>query len=117
MCGKNFLESALTAGLGVQDGDNIIFGSSLQPIPELPVEDGALEEDNGDEAGRDEPSATDEPKHELAPSRALFGTIVPNQARSRSSERSVAVNIEVNSSTDTEKLENNLKVLRSFGLL
>jgi len=112
-CAGLFMESAVSAGLATVDGDTIV----LAPASEVSVKEGEASE------GKDTTVIGAEPEPEQgaeppAPA-ASQGTVTPEAVTGDSGGRrvGVAVTINVDSSSDPEKLEKQLKLLRQFGVI
>jgi len=104
----------VTAGLGTIDGDSIKL-AKLGTLPTAPVTDavadektGELEDDpetEGVEQEAQEPDGEDDLDEEL------------QAQRTGRNKGAVTVNLAVDSSSDPDKLEKQLKLLKKFGLL
>lgn len=110
MCVKLFVDSAVTAGLATQNGENLAL---------LRIE-GATSP-----AGKAEPppSAEDSPASEENDSDGGFGQDGPNPPGPNginggmTGRAVINVNVTLDSSLDTEKLEKQLKLLRRYGAI
>ena len=113
-CVGVFVESAATSGLGTTDGDSIKLAKvGALPIdhvavPEISEEAAEIEVDpvtDGSEKETQEPGGQDDLDEEPEPQRSGRG------------KGGVTVNLAVDSSSDPDKLEKQLKLLKKFGLL
>jgi len=117
-CAQIFIDSAITSGLGTLSAENLalinagaIATLASAPAPSLP--DGNEPEEQAEETEKEQVLGEAEEKptlgnHGGTPSR-LHTNGVPNA--------DVRVNLTVDSSSDPDKLEKQLKLLKQFGLL
>jgi hypothetical protein len=113
-CVGVFVESAETAGLATVNGDSIKL-AKLGALPTAPVTDMGISEEtaefelnpvaDGIEEETEEPVGQDDLDEEPAPHK-------PGRSKG-----GVTVNLAVDSSSDPDKLEKQLKLLKKFGLL
>lgn len=109
-CTGIFLESTVTAGLGTMDGDSITLADARSVAAAPAVEN--EEANGGDESELTQPEEQD------------ASQAMPNGAESQEqgqtpnpNKSSVTVNLTVDSSSDPDKLEKQLKLLKQFGLV
>lgn len=118
-CTQLFIESLITAGLGTIDGENVSLSSTgrlnSDASPDQDQNDAVLEGTDEQQNIEVEDSSDQEETRDAAAadSKAKPPATTPNG----SPRPSIAVNIDVDSSSDPEKLEKQLKLLRSFGLV
>jgi hypothetical protein len=112
-CVAVFVESAETAGLAMVDGDSIKL-AKLGTVPTVPVTDMEIREETEIEA---DPMAdgTEEETQEPSGQDDLGEGSEPHKPTG--SKGVVTVNLAVDSSSDPDKLEKQLKLLKKFGLL
>jgi hypothetical protein len=113
-CAQLFIESALTAGLGTASGDSI----SLAKAGSLPPSAGsAASDDVHDEFGEEDAAPGDERAGDkpLAGKNASHGEVV--QSTGQGAKPGVAITLTVDSSSDPDKLEKQLKLLRQYGMI
>ena len=114
-CVEVFVESAETAGLATTDGDSIKLAKIGATLPTPPVTDAETSEETAeieiDPVADDTEEETDEPtgQEELDEE--------PEPHSLGRSKGAVTVNLAVDSSSDPDKLEKQLKLLKKFGLL
>jgi hypothetical protein len=105
-CAQLFIDSAVTAGLGTINDDSIALAASGAAAAAAPEQEereeqpGQLEADEADAAAAAEAAARDERP--------------PDNPAGRSKP---AVSINVDSTSDPDKLEKQLKLLREYGLI
>ena len=112
-CAQIFIDSAVFAGLATVNGDSIsLIQTEAKIVPPLPTgseetDDSDLE-DNGEES-EEMPDAEVDGKQDTKGAGKLAA-----KARQKANAN---LNLTVDSTTDPEKLEKQLKLLRQFGLL
>ncbi|MGD0793241.1 MAG: hypothetical protein ABR920_15850 [Terriglobales bacterium] len=109
-CAQLFIDSAITAEAGTMSGDAVALiaaGAAAAPAAD-PNED---DEAQGPERTEDEAAAT--AKAAAAAKSAAGGNIEP----ARVNKPGLTVNLNVDSSSDPDKLEKQLKLLRDFGVI
>lgn len=116
-CVSLFMESAQHAGLGQIDGDDIAFSSVANGRPSALADNGSLNvpTDVTSDASSSELQADASMQ---SPTSRKASSDVKARAEHTPSGRSVIhVNIDLDSSLDTEKLERQLELLRRFGAI
>jgi hypothetical protein len=104
-CAQFFIESAVTAGLGTMSGDSIVLvnaGAFPEPVADIG------EGENTEDAARAEVEATGAVKAAAA---------AKNAGNTRIEKPGLNVSLNVDSSSDPEKLEKQLKLLREYGVI
>ena len=118
-CAQIFIDGAVHSGLGAMDGDSVALGNltaTTSDVESTEVDDEAQNEntdrseqiDDGSHAGLE----TEETDVELPTDDATNGA-----QPARPAKAGVNLNLNVDSSSDPEKLEKQLKLLKRFGLL
>jgi hypothetical protein len=122
-CAQLFIESAATAGLGTIDGDTVVLakaGGGAPIIQEIAIADAEqtaqlTAEENKRPSETEDPGISGEADHlsvgvddDHAPSSVIGG---------RNARPGVSLNLTVDPSSDPDKLEKQLKLLRQFGLI
>jgi len=112
-CTGIFMESAVTAGLGSMNGDTITLVKAGTVVAPPAAEDEEIDDNNGSEeldvAGTDQAGAALSVK---------TGDGAQEQEKTLTANKSVVtVNLTVDSSSDPDKLEKQLKLLKQFGLV
>jgi hypothetical protein len=117
-CAQIFIDSAITSGLGAASGENLVLinaGAVVTPASATSVADHP-------EAGQGEEHADEEEREEALPEEAhqQQATRVSTPSRTQTDgmpNADVRVSLTVDSSSDPDKLERQLKLLKQFGLL
>jgi hypothetical protein len=112
-CVELFLESAVTAHLGTLDGDSISLVKSGQVVPAS-----AREQADGDEEVQVEEDAAKAAGQPGAPAKSNI--VVPQVRQDDSSpgtKSGLNVTLTVDSSSDPDKLQKQLELLRKFGVI
>jgi len=104
-CVKLFIESVATAGVGTLEGESIVLVQAAAP-PEATGSDGG--------GGDAEAVALVEAEAKAAAERASAGD---RGAQGRVNRPGLAVSINVDSTSDPDKLEKQLKLLRDYGVI
>jgi len=119
-CVRLFVESLVLAGLATQDGDSLslVQSSTIAPVVNGADDDRVATSDGGDVPETDDPAiaglgATDA---EATGSRKNDGG-ESGKGTPRTDKAAVAVNLNVDSSSDPDKLEKQLKLLRQYGVI
>ncbi len=114
-CAELFVDAALTAGLGTLNGDQIALATagSISPSPETGIVDDLLDEDG--EQGKED--HTTEHKGQKMSAGEQGSEIMQGQSARQSPKPGVALNLNVDSSSDPDKLEKQLKLLRRYGMI
>jgi hypothetical protein len=107
-CVKLFSESVVTAGLGTLEGESIVLVRAAAPAPATGNGEG-----DGAEAARREAEAAASVK---AAATAKSGAGIP-AAPPSGNKPGLAVTLNVDSSSDPDKLEKQLKLLRDYGVI
>lgn len=111
-CAQIFMDSAVFAGLGTVTGDSIsLTKSEITVVPPLPADEDTDDSDIDENEGESAESAT----AEVAGKQDSKGVGKP--AAKSGQKAIVNLDLTVDSTTDPEKLEKQLKLLRQFGLL
>jgi hypothetical protein len=114
-CAQLFMSSAVTAGLGTIDGDSISLAKSGETAP---ATESATGEDGGEEIEEQDNGASGEAGTAEAASIESNGRDAgPDKAAPSGAKPGVALNLTVDPSSDPDKLEKQLKLLRQFGLI
>ena len=114
-CAQLFIESAATAGLGKLTGDSIglLTVTETTQAPESPPLDNS--ETNPDQEGTDE--LGDAPESEVSDAEKIGGEPGSGKPSEQSAKPGVALSLTVDSSSDPDKLEKQLKLLREYGII
>jgi hypothetical protein len=119
-CARNFIESLVFAGLGTESNDTVVI-AGIHPSSTSPAPDVSPEEGDGDEPKNAElevPTSGSSSDHQEQPAAAQGQSRAQDGAVGQSSGRSIIhVNLTLDSSLDTEKLEKQLLLLRRFGAI
>ncbi len=116
-CAQLFIDSAVTAGLGTLNGENIaLLNASAVAVPRK--ESAAAQSAEGldeqaEEIGKRELEAAAAEKT----SAAKNGLDAQQRGQGSAPKNAVTVNLAVDSSSDPDKLEKQLKLLKQYGLL
>jgi hypothetical protein len=111
-CAQIFMDSAVFAGLGTVTGDSIsLIKSEVTAVPPLPTDEDTADSDIEENGGESEEPADAEVAAKQDPKAA--GKPVAKSGQ----KANVNLNLTVDSTTDPEKLEKQLKLLRQFGML
>ncbi len=108
-CAQLFIDSAITAGLGTMSGDSIVLvnaGAVVAPTAD-PGEGDNVEEQEGAEPGAAAAEAA------AAAKKGTGNAGLPP----RGNKPGLAVSLNVDSSSDPDKLEKQLKLLREYGVI
>jgi hypothetical protein len=113
-CVVTFIESAVTAGLGTIEGDSVKLAKlgalTTAPVTDEPTGEGTGEiEDDLETEGTEQESQGQGGQDNLDEQ--------PEGSKSGRNKGGVTVNLAVDSSSDPDKLEKQLKLLKKFGLL
>lgn len=110
-CAKIFIDSAITAGLGTVSGDliSLIGAGNLPTKPDLSKGDET--ENNPIDAGLDTKSNVEDTSGEDSNPNGL------EKDRVRKTKPAISVNLTVDPSSDPDKLEKQLKLLRQYGVI
>ena len=118
-CAQIFIDSAITSGLGTASGENLVLvnaGAAAMPAPAGLVADhpeAGLAEEHAEETEKEKELAEEEAHQQKA-----TGGGAPLLRRTDGMPSAgVRVNLTVDSSSDPDKLEKQLKLLKQFGLL
>lgn len=118
-CAQIFIDSAITSGLGAASGENLVLvnaGASTMSAAAAPVVDhseGGKREEHAEETEKEKQLAEEEARRE----EATRDDIPPRPRTNGTPSADVRVNLTVDSSSDPDKLEKQLKLLKQFGLL
>jgi hypothetical protein len=115
-CAQLFIDSAVTAGLGSFDGESITLAKTGPQAPDKQPNGVAQDDETLEEAQGEASPATAEqerPRGGEAQTSAAPGT----DNRTKNGRPGVNVNLTVDSSSDPDKLEKQLKLLRQFGMI
>jgi hypothetical protein len=111
-CAQIFMDSAAFAGLGTVTGDSIsLIKSEVTVVPPLPADEDTDDFDIDENGGESEEPAD----AEVAGNQDQNNAGKP--AAKSGQKANVNLNLTVDSTTDPEKLEKQLKLLRQFGML
>ena len=114
-CAQLFMDSAVTAGLGTMNGESIVLvNAASTPAPEAAsaeVTEQAIEPEEAEPEAA-EPELPAEPEPATPPKNGDNVAVPP-----RGVKADVAVNLNVDSSSDPDKLEKQLKLLRQYRLI
>jgi hypothetical protein len=114
-CSQLFIDSAVSAGLGTLNGENIsLINASAAPSAEAAAKKG--EEELEDQAEKLDVPPAEPTNSSNAIAKDESGAQEQNQS-SGSNKGAVTVNLAVDSSSDPDKLEKQLKLLKQYGLL
>jgi hypothetical protein len=114
-CAQIFMDSAVFAGMGTVAGDSISLNmSEVKAALQLPGDEGTDDSDTDDNGGESEEPADTEVAGEQDPT-VKDGAGGP--AAKSGQKANVNLNLTVDSTTDPEKLEKQLRLLRQFGML
>jgi len=106
-CVKLFIESVVTAGLGTLEGESIVLvQAAATPGP-----------DNNDGGGGDAEAASPAEAEAAAKAAAEKGSTGDRGATGRVNRPGLSVSINVDSTSDPDKLEKQLKLLRDYGVI
>jgi hypothetical protein len=114
-CAQLFIDSAVTAGLGTASGDLIALAKAedaptvIEVTPGDQIEEGAADQ-NGDVPEGVQLAA-------MPPSGETGHDTGKERAATQGSKPGVTLNLNVDPSSDPDKLEKQLKLLRQFGLI
>jgi hypothetical protein len=110
-CTKIFIESLVALELAKTEGDSIevlsAAGTAIQEVPEGELSDSEIDADD-DTSATEEPSETADDEEE---------EIEHKKSTRRSASAFVKVNINLDSTMDTDKLERQLKLLKKYGAI
>lgn len=118
-----FIDSALTAGVGTAEGDDVQLISATETVQ--PIVPASSDEDSGEAETIDEDDANalaqeqeeNAKKPHAANSHPNGQDDTGSPARPRQRAADITLNLTVDSSLDGEKLEKQLALLRRFGLI
>jgi hypothetical protein len=115
-CAQLFIDSAVTAALGTLSGENIslINARSRAATTEPAIMQDAEQLDGQKEETEEQDSEAAEREQEMGAKGSLVAQS-PSELTARQS--AVTVNLAVDSSSDPDKLEKQLKLLKEYGLL
>jgi|SRR5271165_4948943 len=122
-CAQLFIDSAITAGLGTPSGENVqlintsaVAAAAPPTAPPVPAANGQdTEELQGHVEGPEHEHETD--KAEVKSQDGKKGGGQPSGQSGTDTNADVRVNLTVDSSSDPDKLEKQLKLLKQYGLL
>src|SRR5208282_843231 len=119
-CVACFIDGAVHAGLGTLDGENVALtnaGAAVVPAPALAENEQGTEEleEHVEEAGLEHEGEEAEAEAKSLP--ANNGGGQPRDQSGAVPNADVRVNLTVDSSSDPDKLEKQLKLLKQYGLL
>jgi hypothetical protein len=116
-CVTLFVESIVFAGLGEMNGDEISLAPPVMEQPEVPSADAAPDEGVGERSGPggSKESGNAEKRQSVPVKPPLAAGAATEHAPSGRSV--IHVNIDLDSSLDTEKLERQLELLRRYGAI
>lgn len=109
-CSQLFIDSAVTAGLGAVSGDLIVLAAAA-PTPTQAAAPAPTQEEGSEQPGQQE---ADEAEAAAEAEATRENGRPPGEPASRSK---AAVSINVDSTSDPDKLEKQLKLLREYGLI
>jgi hypothetical protein len=116
-CSQFFIDSAITAGLGTLTGENISLinaRSVAAPSAEsLAAQNPEQLEEQSEETGKQEAGASEAEEGSVAQD----SLDAQRRGHATPPQNAVTVNLAVDSSSDPDKLEKQLKLLREYGLL
>jgi hypothetical protein len=119
-CVRLFLESVVLAGLASQDGDSLslVQSSSIAPAADAKDDGSAVTSNEGEAANAGDETAVMTGSGEAEDTvNTRNGGGEPDRGRPRTEKAAVAVNLNVDSSSDPDKLEKQLKLLRQYGVI
>ena len=105
-CAQLFIDSAVTAGLGTVDGDSIVLAAASAVAAPAPA----------GEEGAEQPGQTEADEAEAAAA-AEAAAKNGHTGGAPAGRNKAAVSINVDSTSDPDKLEKQLKLLRQYGLI
>jgi hypothetical protein len=113
-CAELFMESSVTAGLGSRDGDILQLLSSQNAASGAPqpIDDAENAPNNSGEAHTEEPPPAEEPA-----AAKNWGGVDLHVPDTGTTKAGVTVNLNVDSSSDPDKFEKQLKLLKQFGVI
>ncbi len=117
VCVACFIDGALHAGLGTMEGENIALtnaGAGAGPLPVLSENEQGAEEI---EAHVEESEHDNETGAAQSEGKAANNDGPPQGGQASAPKSAVTVNLAVDSSSDPDKLEKQLKLLKQYGLL
>jgi hypothetical protein len=116
-CAGIFIDSAVTAGLGTVNGDSITLAKTASiEAPEAPADANDGEEhDEGEEEPEIREEGDEGPASLVAA--AKIASVQKQGQLSTPNKNVVNVNLTVDSSSDPDKLEKQLKLLKRYGLV
>lgn len=116
-CAQLFMDSAVTAGLGTVNGDSITVAkaANIEAPAVVPIEG----EETDEAKGAEEPEITEKgDEGAAAPVAAAQSSSAQEQRQLSTPNKSgVNVNLTVDPSSDPDKLEKQLKLLKQYGLI
>jgi hypothetical protein len=119
-CVRLFIESAVLAGLATQDGDSLslVQSSTIAPAADAKEDEPEVTSDEGDVASAKDGTAAVAGSTETQDAASTRnGGGKSDKATPRTEKAAVAVNLNVDSSSDPDKLEKQLKLLRQYGVI
>lgn len=115
-CVQIFIDGAVHAGLGSMDGESIVLGS-LAPTTSVPSAEVEGSETGDQQADETLDASTEAQETQTETESSTDAGIDDTDHPSRPTKPGVNLNLNVDSSSDPEKLEKQLKLLKRFGLL
>jgi hypothetical protein len=113
-CAQLFIESVITARLGTLNGDSISLSKLGDVVAAEPESDTGTSDDTAEQAEKD--PADEQPIDEEPPSSEV-DQLKPERPGKQSAKPGVNLNLTVDPSSDPDKLEKQLKLLRHFGII
>ena len=119
-CVRLFVESAVLAGLATQEGDSLLLvqSSTLAPAANAAEAETVTTSDEGDVLETEDATPAAAGATEAAArAKANDGEDESGKGTPRTEKAAIAVNLNVDSSSDPDKLEKQLKLLRQYGMI
>jgi hypothetical protein len=119
-CVRLFIESAVLVGLAAQDGDSLLLvqSSTIVPVADARDDESAVTSDEGEIADAEDGTAAIAGSTEAQDTaNRRNGGGESSTGIPRTEKAAVAVNLNVDSSSDPDKLEKQLKLLRQYGVI
>jgi hypothetical protein len=114
-CARIFIDSAVTAGLGTLSGDLLALISGAAISPNIKADDKNDQEHDENVLQEEMPPGKDEAKNALNSEDPAAGK--SGGAVTQTNKPGVILNLNVDSSSDPDKLEKQLLLLRKFGIV
>jgi hypothetical protein len=115
-CAQIFIDGAVHAGLGTMDGDSLVLGSASANISVQELANGSGGEEAVEQLGEELDVETKEPETGT-PLKTAKNPNGDEDGSVRVAKPGINLNLNVDSSSDPDKLEKQLTLLKRFGLL